>query len=184
MDAGQKEKLARYLRNAEPFLWGVIPGNKKAVLAALRTNLKELGEDSIPLAENQKPTYSMLTDSLLAKLGIEKVIIEIVARQVGGQFTDRPGALEFLRAHWLSGTLPRWQTLQTLRAPRTVKQKILDVVGPGDRVARPKQTADILDAFVEVNTQYNYVHGWMVFAGLWFEEIEPFLNEAAEKQTD
>lgn len=181
MYAGQKEKLTRYLRNAEPFLWGVIPGNKKVVLEALRTNLKELGEDSIPLAENQKPTYSMLTDSLLAKLGIEKGIREIVAVQVRRQFDDRPGALEFLRAHWLSGTLPRWQTLQTLRAPRTVKQRLLEAVHPSEPQPIRKLTGDILDAFVEVNNQYNYVHGWTVFAGLWFEEIEPLLNEATEK---
>ena len=181
MYAAQEEKLTRYLRNAQPFLWGVIPGNKKAVLAALRTNLKELGEDSIPLAENQKPTYSMLTDSLLAKLGIEKVIREIVVPQVRRQFADRPGALEFLRAHWLSGTLPRWQTLQTLRAPRTVKQRLLEAAHPSDLSTVGKLTGDVLDAFVEVNNQYNYVHGWTVLSGLWFEEIEPLLNEATEK---
>jgi len=181
MDTGQEEKLTRYLRNAQPFLWGVIPGNKKAVLAALRANLKELGEDSIPLAENQKPTYSMLTDSLLAKLGIEKVIREIVVPQVRRQFADRMGALEFLRAHWLSGTLPRWQTLQTLRAPRTVKQRLLEAAHPSDLSTVGKLTGDILDAFVEINNQYRYVHGWTVFAGLWFEEIEPLLNEATEK---
>jgi len=182
MYAGQKEKLARYLRNGEPFLWGVIPGNKKAVLAALRTSLEELGEDSTPLAATQKPTYSMLTNSLLAKLGIEKVIVEIVTRQVRWQFADRPGALEFLRAHWQSGTLPRWQTLQALRASRTVKQRLQEAVGPVHAEDAFKQTADILDAFVKVNKQYDYVHGWTVFAGLWFEEIEPLLNEAAEKQ--
>ena len=176
MDPNQKEKLTRYLRNAQPFLWGVIPGNKKAVLAALRSNLKELGEDSIPLADNQKPTYTMLTDSLLAKLGIEKVIREIVAVQVRRQFADRPGALEFLRAHWLSGTLPRWQTLQTLRAPRKVKQRLLEAAHPSELSTVGKLTGDILDAFVEVNNQYNYVHGWTVFAGLWFEEIEPLLK--------
>jgi hypothetical protein len=181
MDTKQKEKLTRYLRNAQPFLWGVISGNKKAVLATLRTILKELGEDSIPLADNQKPTYTMLADSLLAKLGIEKVIREIVAVQVRRQFADRQGALEFLRAHWLSGTLPRWQTLQTLRAPRTMKQKLLEAAHPSEVLPGGKLTGDILDAFVEVNTQYKYVHGWTVFAGLWFEEIEPLLNEAVEK---
>ena len=177
MYAEQKEKLTRYLRNAQPFLWGVIPGNKKAVLATLRTILKELGEDSIPLADNQKPTYTMLTDSLLAKLGIEKVIREIVAVQVRRQFADRPGALEFLQSHWLSGTLPRWQTLQTLRAPKSVKQRLLGAAHPSELSTMGKLTGDILDAFVEVNNQYNYVHGWTVFAGLWFEEIESLLKE-------
>jgi len=181
MDTRQKEKLTRYLRNAQPFLWGVIPGNKKAVLATLHTILKELDEDSIPLGDNQKPTYTMLTDSLLAKLGIEKVIREIVAVQVRQHFADRQGALEFMRAHWLSGTLPRWQTLQTLRAPRTMKQRLLEAAHPSELSTVGKLTGDILDAFVEINSQYRYIHGWTVFAGLWFEEIEPMLNEAKEK---
>ena len=181
MYPGQTDKLTRHLHNAEPFLWGVIPGGKKAVLAVLQTNLKELGEDSILVAQNQKPTYSMLTDSLIAKLGIERVIIEIVARQVNRQFNDRPGALDFLRAHWMSGTLPRWKILQSLRAPKTLTQKFLDAVNPKTPVVVGRQTADILDAFVEVNPQYQYVHGWTVFAGLWFEEIESVLKEGCEE---
>jgi hypothetical protein len=176
MYPGQSDKLERYLRNSERFLWGVITGNKETVLTTLRENLKELGEDGISIPESQKSTYAMITVSLLAKLGIEKVITEIVATQVRQQFANRQGALDFLRAHWLSGTLPRWQTLQTLRATRTVKQKLLEVVHPSEPEPISKQTGDILDAFVEVNNQYKYVHGWTVFAGLWFEEIEPLLK--------
>jgi uncharacterized protein RhaS with RHS repeats len=89
--------------------------------------------------------------------------------------------LEFLRAHWLSGALPRWQTLQTLRAPRTVRQRLLEAAHPSELSTVGKLTGDILDAFVETNNQYRYISGWTVFAGLWFEEIEPLLNEAAEK---
>jgi hypothetical protein len=140
-----------------------------------------LGEDAAILAGTQKPTYSMITDSLLANLGIEKVIREIVIPQVRRQFADRPGALEFLRSHWLSGTPPRWQTLQTLRAPKSVKQKLFEAAHPGELSTMGKLTGDILDAFVEVNNQYHYVHGWTVFAGLWFEEIEPLLKETDTK---
>ncbi len=181
MYPGQSEKLERYLRNSEWFLWGVIPGNKEAVFTALRGNLKELGEEGISIPERQKPTYAMITESLLAKLGIEKVITEIVVAQVRRRFADRPGALDFLRAHWLSGTLPRWQTLQSLRAPRTIKRRILNAVDPKDATVKRQQTLDILDALVEVNNQYNYVSGWTVFAGLWFEEIEPLLKEGCEE---
>lgn len=181
MYRGQSEKLERYVLNSERFLWGVIPGNKDVVFTALRGNLKELGEDGISIPERQKPTYAMITASLLAKLGIEKVITEIVAAQVRRQFADRPGALDFLRAHWLFGTLPRWQTLVTLRAPRTVKQRLLEVVHPSEPEPIRRQIGDILDAFVEVNSQYQYVHGWTVFAGLWFEEIESLLSEGFEE---
>ena len=184
MDPKQREKLERYMRNAERFMWGVIPGNKRAVFTQLQTLLKELGQDSATVPEHQKATYSMVTENLLAKLGIERVVTEIITGEVKRQFEHRPGALDFLRAHWLSGTLPRWQILQSLRAPRTVKQRLLDAVEPKkeDR-AIYQQTSDILDAFIEVNTQYNYVHGWTVFAGLWFEEIELLLKEGAGEHT-
>jgi hypothetical protein len=76
----------------------------------------------------------------------------------------------------MSGTLPRWQTLQSLRAPRTIRQRLINVVESKDTQAKRQQTSDVMDAFVEVNSQYNYVHGWTVFAGLWFEEIEPLLK--------
>jgi hypothetical protein len=184
MDSRQREKLERYMRNAERFLWGVIPGNKRAVFTQLQTLLKELGQDSATVPECQKTTYSMVTENLLAKLGIERVITEIIAGEVKRQFEHRPGALDFVRTHWLSGTLPRWQTLQSLRAPKTVKQRLLDAMDPKkDARSIRQQTLDILDAFVEVNTQYNYVHGWTVFAGLWFEEIEPLLKEGVGERT-
>jgi hypothetical protein len=183
MDPGQREKVERYFRNADRFMWGVIPGNKRAVFTELRALLKELGQDSAPIPEHQKATYAMVTENLLGKLGIERILTGIVIRQVKRQFADRPGALDFLRAHWLSGTLPRWQTLQSLRKPRTVKQRLLDAVGSKEPEAIRRQTADILDAFVEVNTQYNYVHGWTVFGGLWFEEISPLLKEDVEERT-
>ena len=120
----------------------------------------------------------MVIGDLLGKMGIENILAEIVVKQVRRQFTDRTGAIDFLRAHWISGTLPRWQTLQSLRAPRTITRKFLDAVDSKDAPAKRQQTSDILDAFVEVNMQYNYVHGWTVFAGLWFEEIEPLSGEA------
>ncbi len=184
MDPRQKEKLERYMRNSERFMWGVIPGKKRAVFTQLQTLLKELGQDSATVPEHQKATYSMVTENLLAKLGIERVVTEIVAGEVKRQFEHRPGAMDFLRAHWLTGTLPRWQTLQSLRAPRRVKQRLLDAVEPKkDTREIYRQTSDILDAFVEVNTQYNYVHGWTVFAGLWFEEIEPLLKEGVGEHT-
>ena len=30
--------------------------------------------------------------------------------------------------------------------------------------------------FVQIETQHNFVERWTVFAGLWFEEIEPLLQ--------
>jgi hypothetical protein len=182
MYPGQKEKLERYLRNAERFLWGVIPGDKRAVLTALRAMLRELGEDSVSIPEHRRPTYAMVADNLLAKLGIERIVTQIIAGQVKRELADRPGALDFLRAHWMSGTLPRWQTLQSLRAPRSIKQRLLDAIDTKDARQKRQQTSDIVDAFLEVNAQFSYVHGWTMFAGLWFEEIEPLLKQDTGRQ--
>ena len=177
MDSHQKEKLDRYFRNADQFMWGVILGDKREVFTTLRELLEENGEDPALIPDHKKATYAMVTENLLTKLGIEKIITEIVAKQVKRQFDERPGALDFLRAHWMSGTMPRWQTLQSLRAPRTIKQRLLDAAHPEDAPSKRQQTSDIIDAFVQVNNQYSYVHGWTVFAGLWFEEIEPWSGE-------
>jgi hypothetical protein len=81
-----------------------------------------------------------------------------------------------LRAHWVSGTLSRWQTLQSLRKPRTVGQKLHDAVTSEPAKANP-HTPDIMDAFLDVNKQFEYIHAWTVFGGLWFEEIEPLDNK-------
>ncbi|MBM4463882.1 MAG: hypothetical protein FJ012_11270 [Chloroflexi bacterium] len=177
MDTSQRERLERYFRNASRFMWGVIPGDKRAVFLQLRTLLEELGEESTLVPDDKKATYAMVIENLVTKIGIERILTQIVAGEVRRQFTGRSPALGFLRAHWMSGTLPRWQTLQSLRAPQTIRQRLIQAVGsPQDTPAKRQQTSDVLDAFVEVNTQYNYVHGWTVFAGLWFEEIEPLLK--------
>ena len=178
MDPGKREKMERYFRNAARFMWGVIPGDKRAVFTTLRTVLKELGEDSALIPDPKKSTYAVVIGNLLGKIGVESILTEIVAKQVRRQFTDRTGVIDFLRAHWMSGTLPRWQTLQSLRASKTITRKFLDAVNSKDAPAKRQQTSDILDAFVEANNQYNYVRGWTVFAGLWFEELEPLLREA------
>lgn len=178
MEQQQRQKLDRYLRNAERFMWGVIPGDKRTVFTTLRTALKESGEDGALVPDHKKATYSMLTENLLAKLGIEKILTDIVIKQVRRQFADRTGALDFLRAHWVSGTLPRWQILKNLRAQRTVKQRFIESMHTNEDYKLGRQTGDIVDAFLEVNPQYNYVHGWTVFAGLWFEEIEPLAKDA------
>ncbi len=178
MDPRQKEKLDRYFRNADRFMWGIIPGDKRTVFTKLRAALEELGEEGALVPDHKKATYAMVTENLLGKLGIERILIEIVAKQVKRQFADRSGALDFLRVHWRSGTLPRWQTLQALRAPRTLKQRFIESAHPSEDALSGKQTADIVDAFVQINPQFKYVHGWTTFAGLFFEEISPLLKEA------
>ena len=176
MDTNQKEKLERYFRNADRFMWGVIPGDKKTVFIALKTLLEQLGEDSAMVSDHRKSTYAMVIENLITSIGIERILTQIIAEEVRRQFKGRSPALDFLRAHWISGTLPRWQTLQSLRPPKNIKQKIKDAIDPKSDFPGRRQNSDIIDAFVDVNSQYSYVRGWTVFAGLWFEEIEPLVT--------
>lgn len=185
MYEGQTEKLARYLRNSERFLWGIFPGTKKAVLEQLTHELKSRELDKGIALDYRKATYDTITGRLLDQVGIEKLIVEVVAPHVHHAFAARTGALDFLRSHWMAGSVPRWQTLQGLRGYQSFGQRVLAAVNPPDDRGRGKrQTSDIIDAFAEVNTQYQYVHGWTTFAGLWFEEIEPLLGEGRRKRPD
>ena len=124
-------------------MWGVIPGNKQVVLETLRKVLTELGKDTTMVPDYRKSTYAMVTENLLSGIGIETIITKIVAGQVRGQFVDRSATLDFLRTHWMSGTLPRWQTLQSLRSPRTVKQRLREAVHPSEPEPICRQTGDI-----------------------------------------
>lgn len=135
MDAKQKGKLERYLRNASRFLWGLIPGNQKEIYAWLR----EKG------FEFESGTYTHVTDQLLKKPGIERILKDLIIPRVKERFTDK--ALEYLRSCWQAGTTPDISFL-----------KLYNIKNPLP--------------FLEVNTQFNYVERWGEFAGVCFEEIE------------
>src|SRR3989304_4558356 len=61
--------------------------------------------------------------------------------------------------------LYRRPTFITLTTP-----EVYDSFGSHPPVAGYKDPAFI---FVQIETQHNFVERWTVFAGLWFEEIEP-----------
>ena len=94
MDARQKRKLERYLKNASRFIWGLGPGNQKENYEWLRE--REL--------EFDRGTYSHVTDQLLERYGIEYILDHLVIPQVKTLFTDK--AIDFLRDSWRAGTLP------------------------------------------------------------------------------
>lgn len=96
METAQQKKLIRYLRNANPFMWGVLPGNK----ANVRNKLVEIGmESKIP----RTATYANLLEDLIDVYGIEIIIknIEIIVKK---NFTQED--LDILRRFWRGGRLP------------------------------------------------------------------------------
>lgn len=96
-----------------------------------------------------KGPYRKVTDQLLKDPGIEKIIIDLVIPRVKEMYSI--SILEALRRHWYDGLLPDISFIKI------------------NRIAVPFP-------FLEVNIQYDYVERWGEFAGIWFEEIEPYFK--------
>ena len=166
----QTEKLKRYFINADPFLWGVLEArNKKGRLKEIRA----LGFLS-GYSEGSNPTYSKINQDLLVKLGIEGILERIVVLQIRNRFA--PEILRGLRRYWEQGRIPNKEYLKQnglCRFPHIVWREESE-----DK--RPLIPRGLAHIFVQINTQFNYVERWTVFAGLWFEEIEPWLDSGQE----
>jgi hypothetical protein len=164
----QSETLRRYVINADPFLWGVLDvSNKKGRLKELR-GLGFLG----PYSEGTNPTYNKVNQDLLAELGIGGIVEQIVVPKVFKRL-GREVLLDF-RLRGDQGQTPSKDYLKEkglYRAPRFGGLERWEE----KRVVGQKEPAFI---FVEINTQFDYVERWTVFAGLWFEQIEPLLGSA------
>ena len=73
-----------------------------------------------------------------------------------------------LRRNWEQGQTPDKNFLKDKKLYRYRR-----IVWKGKK--EPKEPAHI---FVQIDTQKDFVERWTVFAGLWFEEIEPWLRES------
>lgn len=149
MNAKQKAKLERYLRNASRFLWGLGRGNQKETYDWLEE------EGRKKRFEFERGTYRYVTDQLLRKPGIERILNDLIIPRVKERFTDK--ALEYLRSCWQMGTIP--------------DMSFLKLYNISEKNVYP---------FLEINLQYNYVERWGEFAGVWFEEIEPLQEPSSQ----
>ena len=102
--------------------------------------------------EFDKGPYTHVSGQLVQKYGMEEIIRDIIAPRVHELFSDE--AIDFLRNCWKAGMLPDMSFITTFN------------------IHDPYP-------FLEINTQFNYVKKWGDFAGVWFEEIEPFLENEA-----
>lgn len=162
----QAEKLRRYFINADPFLWGVLEANNK------KGRLKELrGLGFLSgYSEGTNPIYSKVNQDLLAELGISGILERIVVPKVFKRLGKE--VLHDFRLRWDQGqTSPK----EYLKEKGLYRRSRFGWVEKWEekRVLGPKEPAFI---FVEINTQFDYVERWTVFAGLWFEEIEPLFS--------
>ena len=179
----QAEKLKRYFINADPFLWGVLEAKNK------KGRLKELKKQGFlqSYSEGSNATYSKINQDLLVELGIEGIIERIVKPRVTGAFT--PDVLRYFRRCWDQGQNPDMKYLLERRLYRRhifTEGKAYegmgfqhDITGFG-RAVRVVGYKDPSQLFVHIDTQHNFVERWPVFAGLWFEEIEPLFGSSRE----
>ncbi|MGA2671208.1 MAG: hypothetical protein ABSF21_07350 [Dehalococcoidia bacterium] len=169
----QAEKLKRYLINADPFLWGVLVAkNKKGRLK----ELKQLGFLAT-YSEGANPIYTKINKDLLVELGITGILEKIVVPRIQNGFKQE--ILRYFRDCWEQGQTPDLNYLvknklyhkQTIITVTT--EEVYDGWGVNPPVVGHKDPAFI---FVQIDRQNNFVERWTVFAGLWFEEIEPLLH--------
>jgi hypothetical protein len=147
VDTKQKEKLERYFKNSSHFLWGLGEKNQKVTYPWLRNKGKRLWGANFDFRDSP---YRGVTEQLLVNPGIERLLRDLIVPRVKEQFSDK--AIEFLRLSWNVGNLPSITYL---------KQYNVEDAYP----------------FIEINRQFNYVERWGELAGVWFEEIEPWLKE-------
>jgi hypothetical protein len=168
----QSEKLKRYFINADPFLWGVLEAkNKKGRLQELR----KLGF-LVGYSEGSNATYSRVNQDLLVELGIEGILERIVIPRVINGFAHE--TLRYFQRCWEQGQTPDMKYLKEHRLYRRhifTEDKIYE--GREPRIVGHKDPAHL---FVQIDTQHNFVERWTVFAGLWFEEIEPLFGSVRE----
>ena len=170
MTRGTKDKLRKYLINADPFLWNALDNkNKKGRLQELRA----LGFLS-SYSDSANPNYSRINQDLLVELGIEGVLERIVVPKVTSLFTT--DIINYFRRCWEQGQTPTFKYLRQQGLYRR-RYRSREIYEPDwhDKES-PTGYKDPSFVFVQIETQQNFVERWTVFAGLWFEEIEPLLG--------
>jgi hypothetical protein len=158
--------LTRYFLNASPFLWGVLEGRRK------RERILELKAMGFleAYSENSKQKYDTLNQALLVEPGIEGIISRIVVPSVYKRLGSE--ALKRFRRHWEQGQLPDKKYLKDNQLYR--RHRIGVTRWEENREVPEKDPAHI---FLEINEPLDFVDCWTVFAGLWFEIIDPLVTK-------
>jgi len=153
MESQQQRRVEHYLINADHFLWGLTPGNQQKTYEWLE---KQMG------FHFTKAKYGLVIQQLLRDPGVEVVLKRLVVLGVAARFPAE--TLDALRRLWNLGELP------------DLKKDLSVLTVNGEGYAGPDRGFH-WRPFVEINTQFHYVERWGNLAGVWFEEIEPWMRE-------
>lgn len=165
MDTKQKNKLERYLRNGNRFIWGLGIKDQKTTYEWLYENgFKDNGEKF-------KHSYKYTTEILIKNYGIETIMQKIIKRRVDEMFGTK--LIRFLRDCWEGGECPTVDKLIANGFSRILEEK---------KYTREEKDRDP-GPFLLYNRQFKFIQGWGELAGIWFEEIEPYLQEHNESNT-
>lgn len=145
------QKIERYLKNSNKFLWGILCGTQSKNYEELeRRGFKKVNY-LISYNKYQEVRYSGAYDNVIRQMlmehGMEKILSKLIIPIVDERFE---GALDYMQRCWSEGSLPALDILKT-----KLKNKDLEL-------------APLLDGDLRNNT----IVGWTEFAGLWFEEID------------
>lgn len=170
MSRDKKEKLTRYFINANPFLWDLLVSKNKPDRLL---EFKEMGYLA-NYSKSSNPNYSRINKDLLVEVGLEGILERIVIPRVNALFSK--DIIDYFRRCWEQGQTP---TIKYLREQGLYKRRYRrrEEREESWTVAPPVGYKDPSFVFFQIETQANFVERWTVFAGLWFEEIEPMLEE-------
>ncbi len=155
MDVIQKGRIERYMLNAQRFLWGLLIGNQREIYSLLESKGFIFSRGK----------YSIVLHQLIRSPGIEDLLNNLIVKNVKETYPEK--TLYELRKLWNIGEKPTINQLTGLQLKNTKDSG--------------KHRANVWRPFVEINTQFEFVERWGELAGVWFEEIEPWL-ESQKKQ--
>jgi hypothetical protein len=160
------DTLKRYFLNADPFLWGVLAASRKSERILELQGMGFLAG----YPENTKQTYDALNRQLLVELGIEgilsRIVVPIVYKRLGSDNLNR------FRRLWEEGRKPDFKYLKDRKLFKIHHIRLSQRWEEHHEV--PEKDPALI--FVDINQQLNFVDHWTVFAGLWFETIDPLLS--------
>lgn len=144
-------KLERHFRNANRFMWGLSGKNQKETYLTL--NAKGFSDNGTIF----RGSYSTVSKKLVDQYGIEKILLRLIKSRIEEIFDTE--YINFLRKCWKQCIQINLELLRMNELEKFVTDERYDGI------------------FLHYNKQYDFVEGWGELASIWFEEIEPFLDE-------